>query len=72
MALDINDYDFETKDQKAKFIEDNAKFVCPNCGDTYKSLAEALTCCHSDCYEQDKTFIEEELADFRMRQEKGD
>ncbi len=39
---------------------------------TYKNLDGALKCCHEDCYEQDKSFVEEEMADFRMRQEKGD
>ena len=33
---------------------------------------EAHNCCHTDCYEQDKYFLEEEQADFRMRQAKGD
>ena len=70
--LDKNDYDFETEDQKAEFIKDNAKFTCPNCGDTYKNLDGALNCCHEDCYEQDKSFVEEEMADTRLRSEKGD
>ncbi len=70
--LDKNDYDFETEDQKAEFIEDNAKFTCPNCGYTYKNLDGALNCCHEDCYEQDKEFVIEERADERLRSEKGD
>ena len=70
--IDKNDYDFETEDQKAEFIKDNAKFTCPNCGYTHKNLDGALNCCHEDCYEQAKEHVTERNADERLRSEKGD
>lgn len=73
--LDINDYDFETEDQKLSFIQDtffDHMYRCPNCGESYTDEDGALSCCHEDCYEQAKEFVTERNADERLRREKGD
>jgi len=70
--LDKNDYEFETEDQKRDYILGTPPYRCTVCGEIYEDEDEALTCCHTDCYEQDKSFVEEEMADTRMRSEKGD
>ena len=73
--LDVNDYEFRTEDEKYEFIEDtffDHMYHCPACSEAFVDAEEALHCCHEDCYEQDKSFVEEEMADFRLRQEKGD
>ena len=66
------DYEFQTKEGKLDFIRRSAIYFCPNCGVHFADVYEALDCCHEDCYEQDKEFIEEELADTRLRRAKGD
>ena len=73
--MNPDDYDFYSEDQKLSFIQDtffDHMYRCPNCGEAYVDEDDALTCCHSDCYEQDKEFIIEERADERLRSEKGD
>ena len=73
--MNPEDYDFYSENDKQQFIMDtffDHMFICPNCSEAYVDVDGAYDCCHTDCYEQDKYYIEEEQADFRMRQEKGD
>ncbi len=73
--MNPDDYDFYSEDQKYDFIQDtffDHMYICPNCNEAYVDAGEALDCCHTDCYEQDKEFIIEERADERLRSEKGD
>ncbi len=73
--MNPDDYDFYSENDKQQFIMDtffDHLYICPVCNEGYVDVMEAHNCCHTDCYEQDKYFLEEEQADFRMRQEKGD
>lgn len=73
--LDVNDYEFYSENDKQEFIMDtffDHMYRCPNCGEAYTDEDGALNCCHEDCYEQDKEYIQEERADERLRSEKGD
>lgn len=73
--MNPDDYEFYSEDQKLSFIQNtffDHMYHCPNCGESYTDEDGALNCCHEDCYEQDKSFIEEEMADTRLRMEKGD
>ncbi len=73
--MNPDDYEFYSENDKQEFIMDtffDHMFICPNCSEAYVDVDGAYDCCHTDCYEQDKYYIEEEQADFRMRQEKGD
>ena len=73
--IDVNDYEFETESQKFGFIQESFfdhMYRCPNCGEAYTDEDGAMECCHTDCYEQDKEYVQEERADERLRSEKGD
>ena len=73
--MNPDDYDFYSENDKQQFIMDtffDHMYICPNCSEAYVDVDGAYDCCHTDCYEQDKYYIEEEQADFRMRQAKGD
>ncbi len=73
--LDPDDYEFYSEGDKQIYIMEtffDHLYHCPVCSEGYIEVMDAYDCCHTDCYEQDKYFIEEERADFRMRQEKGD
>ncbi len=73
--MNPDDYDFYSEDQKYDFIQDtffDHMYICPNCNEAYVDAGEALDCCHNDCYEQAKYYLEEEQADERLRSEKGD
>lgn len=73
--MNPDDYDFYSENDKYEFILGtffDHLYHCPVCSEGYVDAEEAYNCCHTDCYEQDKYFLEEEQADFRMRQAKGD
>lgn len=73
MGIAVEEYDFETEDQKLAFIESErfeTLFHCTVCEEGFTDADEALHCCHADCYEQAKEYVTERNADERMQEEK--